>query len=160
MISLLARRASSSLHLLLLRSPLFLQVASAANFSKHFGNSFSEKLDILNEMSSIVHQNSSVTYNDSRNCGNVIASNNTETNNYSIYVSDERQQVLEWLSPLASRERHRDVRDARVDGVGNWLLRTRMFSAWHVSKDRTTKPVLLCYGDPGVGKTYFRYELP
>ena len=120
----------------------------------------SRKLDILDEMNSAVRQNSSVTYNNSRGCGNVIDSNNTETNNYSIYVSDERQQVLEWLSPLTSRERHWDVRDARVDGVGDWLLRTEIFSAWHLSEDEVSKPVLLCYGDPGVGKTYFRYEPP
>lgn len=99
-----------------------------------------------------------MTYNDSRGCGNVIDSNNTETNNYSIYVSDERQQVLEWLSPLTSRERHRNVRDARMDGVGDWLLRTEIFSAWRVSGNQVAKPVLLCYGSPGVGKTYFRYE--
>jgi len=111
-------------------------------------------------MNSVVHQNSSVNYNNSRDCGNVINSNNTETINYSTYVSDERQQILEWLSPLTSRERHRDVRDARVDGVGDWLLRTGVFSAWRVSEDKAAKPVLLCYGDPGVGKTYFRYEPP
>ncbi|PWW80923.1 hypothetical protein C7212DRAFT_148142, partial [Tuber magnatum] len=63
-------------------------------------------------------------------------------------------QVLEWLSPLASRERHRAVRDARVDGVGDWLLCNQSFSAWRTSEDGAAKPVLLCYGDPGVGKTY------
>ena len=107
-------------------------------------------------MNSVVHQNSSVTYNNSRGCGNI---NNTETN-YSIYLSDERQQILEWLSPLTSRERHQDVCDARMDEVGDWLLRTEIFSAWRVSEDQATKPVLLCHGDPGVGKTYFRYEPP
>lgn len=129
--------------------------------AKIFNNKiFSEKRDILGEMNPAVHQNSSVTYNNSRDCGNVINSNNTETINYSTYVSDERQQILEWLSPSTSRERHRDVRDARVDGVGGWLLRTEIFSAWRVSEDQAAKPVLLCYGDPGVGKTYFRYEPP
>lgn len=87
--------------------------------------------------------------------GNVIGSYNTEL---IISVPDEKRQVLEWLSPLASRERHHAVRDARVDGVGDWLLSTETFSAWHILEGQTTKPVLLCYGDPGVGKTYFRYE--
>ena len=118
---------------------------------------FSEKRDILDEMNSVVHQNSSMGYNIS-DSGNVIGSYNTELNNYNISALDETQQILEWLSPLASRERHKAVRDARVDGVGDWLLRTEIFSAWYASEDRAVKPVLFCYGDPGVGKTNFRYE--
>lgn len=109
-------------------------------------------------MSSAVHQNSSVAYNYSTDCGNVINSNNSETNNYHISISDKKSQVLEWLSPLASRERHQTVRDARVNGVGDQLLCTKVFSTWHESGNPTAKPVLFYYGGPGVGKTYFRCE--
>jgi len=77
-----------------------------------------------------------------------------------ISVSDEKGQILEWLSPLAPRERHQAVREHRVDGVGDWLLRTNEFKKWHTSDDRATHPVLFCYGDPGVGKTYLRYLKP
>ena len=111
-------------------------------------------------MGSVAHQNLSVAYNNSRDCGNVIGSYNTESNYYNISVSDEKRQVLEWLSPLASRERHQAVRDARVDGVGNWLLREGLFLAWRRLEGQGAKPVLLCVGDPGVGKTHFRYEPP
>ena len=89
------------------------------------------------------------------NCGNVTDS---YKNVWNISVSDEKRQILEWLSPLASRERHQAVRDSRADGVGDWLLHTGEFSTWRVLEDRPAQPVLLCYGDPGVGKTYMRYD--
>jgi len=100
--------------------------------------------------------NRDITYGDNnRDCGN---SYNFDRCN--ISVSDEKRKVLEWLSPLASRERHQAVRDKRVERVGDWLLRSREFSTWRTSEDRTVKPVLFCYGRPGVGKTYIRYEPP
>ncbi|RPA92356.1 hypothetical protein L873DRAFT_1655805, partial [Choiromyces venosus 120613-1] len=63
-------------------------------------------------------------------------------------------QILEWLSPLAPRERHQIVRDGRVPGVGDWLLQTNEFEKWHKRENQDVSPVLFCYGDPGVGKTY------
>ncbi|RPA93341.1 hypothetical protein L873DRAFT_1705910, partial [Choiromyces venosus 120613-1] len=69
-------------------------------------------------------------------------------------MSDEKRQILEWLSPLAPRERHQTVSDDRVDGVGDWVLQTREFKQWHTSEDQDVSRVLFCYGDPGVGKTY------
>ena len=71
-------------------------------------------------------------------------------------MSDEKRQILEWLSPLAPWERHQAVSEGRVDGVGDWLLRTSEFEKWHTSEDQAVHPVLFCYGDPGVGKTYLR----
>ena len=76
--------------------------------------------------------------------------------NYEISVGDDKRQILEWLSPMAPRERHQAVCDGRVDGVGDWLLRTNEFKKWHTSEDQRIHPVLFCYGDPGVGKTYLR----
>ena len=106
-------------------------------------------------MSQVVN-NSGITYgNNNHDCGN--------TNNFNgcnISISDEKRQVLEWISLLASRERHQAVRDSRVGGVGDWLLRDRKFSIWRTLEGRTAKPVLFCYGHPGAGKTYIRYEPP
>ena len=51
------------------------------------------------------------------------------------------------------------MRDSRADGVGDWLLHTGEFSTWRALEDRPAQSVLLCYGDPGVGKTYMRYDL-
>ena len=91
------------------------------------------------------------------NCGNVSGSYNT-WNNCDISVTDERRHILEWLSPLAPRIRHRDVRRSQVEGVGDWILRAEEFINWNTGEDRVVSPVLFCYGDPGVGKTHIRYE--
>ena len=111
-------------------------------------------------MSNVVVENSGVIYNNSRDSGNITNSYNNEFNRCNISISDEKRQVLEWLSPLASRERHQAVRDARVEEVGDWLLRDKSFSTWRTSEDGTAKPILFCYGHPGAGKTYIRYESP
>ena len=116
---------------------------------------FNSKTVTLYKMSQVVN-NSDIKYGDNnRNCGN---SNNF--NRCYISIPDEKRQLLEWLSPLASRERHRDVCGKRVEGVGDWPLRDQRFSTWRTSEDRTAEPVLFCYGHPGAGKTYIRYETP
>ena len=98
-------------------------------------------------MSSTAYQNSTIIIN--TNVGNV-------RDSYNNVVPDERRHILEWLSPLAPRERHRAVSEGRMDGVGDWLLRTNQFEKWHRGEDKAVHPVLFCYGDPGVGKTYLR----
>ena len=66
---------------------------------------------------------------------------------------------LAWLSPLDPGVRHQDIRDRRVENVGEWILRTEEFRSWYASSsagDESDKAVLFCYGDPGVGKTFIR----
>ena len=100
--------------------------------------------------------NSRITYgNNNRYCGNT-----TSYNQCNISIPDEKRQILEWISPFASRERHQAVRDSRVEKVGDWLFCNKSFSTWRTSGDRTAKPVLFCYGHPGAGKTYIRYKPP
>ena len=53
-----------------------------------------------------------------KNVGNVTGSFNA-WNNCEISVSDEKRQILEWLSPLAPRERHQAVSEDRMDRVGD-----------------------------------------
>ena len=91
------------------------------------------------------------------NSGNVTGSYNNVWNNCDISVSEEKRAVLEWLSPTEPRERHQAIRVDRLAGVGGWLLLTNEFTRWNQSGDETAHPVLFCYGDPGVGKTYLRY---
>jgi len=92
------------------------------------------------------------------NCGNVTDSYKTVLNNCEISIANEKHVLLEWLSPLEPRERHQAIGVGRVARVGEWLLLTSEFTRWNENRDGTVSPVLLCYGDPGVGKTYLRYE--
>ena len=73
-------------------------------------------------------------------------------------VSDGRSQVLAWLSPLEPRQRHQDIRDRRAGSVGEWLLQTEEFRSWCANsrESESDNGILLCYGDPGVGKTFIR----
>ena len=85
---------------------------------------------------------------------------NALTNYNSIVInagSDaERQQILQWLSPLEPQQRHEGVRTDRLDSVGNWVLETDEFRKWRDMEDGCVEQVLFCYGNPGVGKTYLR----
>ena len=67
-------------------------------------------------------------------------------------------QILTWLSPLEPRLRHRDIRESRVEDVGEWVLETEEFKGWCAGSGRSEpdNAVLFCYGDPGVGKTFVR----
>ena len=80
------------------------------------------------------------------------------TTNISFTVADARSNILAWLSPLDPRLRHQDIRDRRVENVGDWLLQTEEFKSWYAGGegDKSDNAALFCYGDPGVGKTYIR----
>ena len=82
--------------------------------------------------------------------------NTAVTNNFT--TADERSQILTWLSPLEPRLRHQDIRDRRVEEVGEWLLQTEEFRSWYAGSGgaEPDNAVLFCYGDPGVGKTFIR----
>ena len=89
------------------------------------------------------------------NFGNVTNSYNPTTN---VGVSEESARVQAWLSPLEPHARHQDVRNRRLDGVGDWVLQKNEFKSWCRSQDSSADPTLLCYGDQGAGKTYIRYK--
>ena len=77
-------------------------------------------------------------------------------NNFSS--TDERAEILAWLSPLEPRIRHDDIRAQRVEDVGDWLLRTWEYWKWFegIRGGESCDSALFCHGDPGVGKTYLR----
>jgi len=99
-------------------------------------------------------------FHNSTNYQNTTDSYNTTnvSNNYT--VTDDRPQLLAWLSPLEPSLRHRDVRERRVENVGKWLIKTEEFGRRSrmggESEDGGDNAVLFCYGDPGVGKTFIR----
>ena len=73
-------------------------------------------------------------------------------------AADDRPNILAWLSPLDPKLRHQDIRDRRIESIGEWVLQTEEFRAWSdISEDgKSNNGVLFCYGNPGVGKTYIR----
>ena len=89
--------------------------------------------------------------------GNNIGSLNT-TNIINFTAADDRPNILAWLSPLDPRVRHQDIRDRRVENIGEWLLQTEEFKSWCGGSEggKSDNAVLFCYGSPGVGKTYIR----
>jgi len=76
-----------------------------------------------------------------------------------ITVTDDRSEILTWLSPLEPHLRHHDLRISRVKDVGDWLLRTEEFQSWMEGDVRgeSQKATVFCSGNLGVGKTYIRY---
>ena len=116
---------------------------------------FKHKTDTLDEMDPIPRQDPIISI--TNNCGNVTSSYNKVLNNCDVSIADEKRAVLEWLSPLEPRERHQAIGRDRMQGVGDWLLLTSEFTQWSQGGEGAAKPVLFCYGNPGVGKTYLRY---
>jgi len=88
------------------------------------------------------------------NVGNVSGSFNTTIN---LGVDEEPFRIKSWLSPLEPRGRHKYVRNHRVDGIGDWFLKRNEFESWVGSRGGSVNATLLCYGGPGVGKTFIRY---
>ena len=120
-----------------------------------FGTEFPHNPD-----SSVYNNNSFNTTGSLNNNINILNNNkhcfNTNTTN--ITVTDDRSEILAWLSPLEPNVRHQDVQTRRVKNVGDWLLRTDEYRSWQ-SRDgqgELQKATIFCSGNPGVGKTYIR----
>ena len=96
------------------------------------------------------------TIHGNRNCFNNTTSYSNVWNNCTI--ADDRSPLLAWLSPLEPKLRHQDIRERRVENVGEWLMQTEEFRSWYDyrSEGEGDKGVLFCYGAPGVGKTFIR----
>jgi len=108
---------------------------------------FSGNTNSFNTAGSLNHNTDSLNNNNH--------SFNTNTN---ITVTDDRTEILTWLSPLEPRLRHSDLESRRVRNVGDWLLQAQEFRNWR-SRDGEGGPqkaTLFCSGNPGVGKTYIR----
>jgi len=111
-------------------------------------------------MGDSMNGNSSGTGN--TNCGNFVNSGNNTYNDCIIAApSDRKREILEWLSSLESQggqqdKRHQDVRRRRLQGIGDWVLRTKEFLKWRDCEDGSVNRTLFCCGGPGVGKTYLR----
>ena len=88
-----------------------------------------------------------------QNVGNM---SNFYNNTINVGVSEKSARIQAWLSPLEPHARHQDVRNRRLDGVGDWVLQKNEFESWRKSQDSSVNRTLLCYGNQGAGKTYLR----
>ena len=108
---------------------------------------------------------SDINYGDASPSSNTHYSHNTNSFNVSnrdcvwnIGATDEKSEILAWLSPLEPRIRHQHLRTLRADNVGEWLLQTDEFQRWYdgAQKGESEHAILFCCGGPAVGKTYLR----
>ena len=103
-------------------------------------------------------------FNNNSNSFNTNNSFNTSNSFNATYINPtvpgERQNILSWLSPLDPKLRHQDIRDRRVGNIGEWVIQTEEFRSWYAGSGGgvSDNSFLFCYGDPGVGKTYVRYN--
>jgi len=93
-----------------------------------------------------------------RECPNNTNALSTINGSNNFTITNDRSNLLTWLSPLDAKLRHEGIRDHRVETVGQWLLRTQEYRRWYKGsgESESDKPVLFCYGNPGVGKTFIR----
>jgi len=103
-----------------------------------------------------VGESSSSCNNNSFNTNNSFNNTFSFKNVTNFGNTDERDKILEWISPLEPRIRHHDIRAHRVEHVGDWLLQTEEYRNWFdgIRGGEPDNSVLFCYGDPGVGKTH------
>ena len=80
--------------------------------------------------------------------------NSFNTININPAVADDRLNILAWLSPLDPKLRHQDIRDHRVENVGEWLLQTEEFRSWCTGSEggETDKAVLFAMEIRVLGK--------
>ncbi|KAF7345781.1 ANK-REP-REGION domain-containing protein [Mycena venus] len=62
---------------------------------------------------------------------------------------EQRQKIIDWLSPINFFLRQADISREREKGTGGWLLAHPLFKNWESSSGST----LWCRGIPGAGKT-------
>jgi len=70
---------------------------------------------------------------------------------YRIQNNQERESILNWLTPVDYSPRLNDCLRQRVPGTGEELLSSAEFQTWL----ETDKQTLFCPGIPGAGKTIF-----
>ena len=60
---------------------------------------------------------------------------------------EERETVLQWLSPLNFAPQQSELSGRRQEGTGEWLLKSREFQEWVSLEGKS----LVCQGMPGAG---------
>ncbi|KIM30816.1 hypothetical protein M408DRAFT_271003 [Serendipita vermifera MAFF 305830] len=66
-----------------------------------------------------------------------------------IIRDEERQKILDWLSPINFFARQDEIFSKRQADTGTWLLENDGFKKWKLGEEK----MLWCSGIPGAGKT-------
>lgn len=67
------------------------------------------------------------------------------------HQSQERREILNWVSSFDHEKRHLEAKDPRVENTGNWIIEDSSFERWRDNTSSTN--VIWCHGLPGSGKT-------
>ncbi|KAL8758457.1 MAG: hypothetical protein Q9199_001475 [Rusavskia elegans] len=65
------------------------------------------------------------------------------------YIVQQRQEILQWLSPLNFIRTQQDTLGRREEGTGQWLIDSSEFKNWLAGNNC----ILCCPGIPGAGKS-------
>src|SRR5207302_10513907 len=87
----------------------------------------------LHNPASVGYGNDSFNTNILNNNNNSFNTNNSNNSIWNITLTEDRSEILTWLSPLEPHLRHDDIKIRRVDNVGEWLLQTEQFQRWRSS---------------------------
>jgi hypothetical protein len=72
-----------------------------------------------------------------------------------LFLDDEFEKLIEWISPLEPHKRHEDIKSKRLEKTGVWFLEVVEFKARcdRNGSEENFSTVLGCYGIPGAGKS-------
>lgn len=68
------------------------------------------------------------------------------------HAAEERDRILNWISPVKHEQKHHEIRLPRVQGTGEWFLELNEFKRWR-DEMLSASNVLLCQGIQGSGKS-------
>jgi len=143
--------------------PANTRTSTADSLLYHVPRSESRMSQDLNFFTTTSRNSSSSNYTNSLNAGrsfnNTNCFNNSTTNNVSNHftVTEDRSEILAWLSPLEPRLRHQNLEAGRVDKVGDSLLQTEQFRSWldRNSQGDNQNATIFCHGQSGGWKDVY-----
>jgi len=72
-----------------------------------------------------------------------------------VFSSIEEINVLDWLFPKKHDDKHKQITNARIKGIGGWLLNEETYKLW--LSEANPASLLWYNGGPGTGKTFLMY---
>ncbi|KAI0387296.1 hypothetical protein F5Y04DRAFT_274154 [Hypomontagnella monticulosa] len=79
-----------------------------------------------------------------------VSTNEIKISRYFQPSQKEKDDILEWLTPVEYTTRHSDFIEQRYPWTGKWFLDSPQFKTWGANNGQT----LFCPGIPGAGKTF------